>query len=316
MATSRRESPSSRTRSTRFAAGAQTRKRTDPSGNANAPVRRAGRPCFVSFMGTVLRLSRSRGPRSVEFPARFRFVVAFACDGRPRPSRTGSAGDRLFARRVLPLIATGVALVGCGPPGSHRVLGEVSHGACPRAGGVAADRAEDGIPQATAARHALARLGRSWVLHDRSALLMRPAGHPRGEIAPRLGAAARRRPASPTADSFRSTFVPCPDPTADWPRDAVLPGRRGLARESLKLRWSRRPEPDGLQADEIRCPCKPYASRMPAMVRTSLGEVAVRSRPQSTDCGFGPVGCNAPMGWSSPMKSDPMAIVTRSGPFR
>ena len=56
MVTSRRAAPSIRTRSTRFAAGAQTRKRTDPSGDPTAPHRRAGPPCLVSFIKTAFRL--------------------------------------------------------------------------------------------------------------------------------------------------------------------------------------------------------------------------------------------------------------------
>ena len=132
-------SPSIRTRPTRCAAGAQTRKRTDPSGDPTAPHRRAGPPCLVSFIRTCTSPLPIPGPpaRRIprEVPARRR------SDGRP-PSAVApsfhSAGERLLARRVRPLVATGVALVGRGPPGPRRVLGEVPRVARPRAGGMAA----------------------------------------------------------------------------------------------------------------------------------------------------------------------------------
>ena len=92
------------------AAGAQTRKRTDPFGDPTAPHRRAGPPCLISFIKTVLRLFRSRGLRPDEFPARFR-LAADPMDGRLRPSRPRStqranacspAGSGLSSRRVSP----------------------------------------------------------------------------------------------------------------------------------------------------------------------------------------------------------------------
>lgn len=86
-----------------------------------------------------------------------------------------------------------------------RVLRQVPGVAGPRAARAAASRAEDRIPQATAALHALARLGRTCILHGTSALRSRPS------------------------ECSRLAFGSGSSPAADWSRDAVLPpGRRGL----------------------------------------------------------------------------------------
>ena len=155
-----------------------------PDAEEDRPVRRSHRaapPCRPALLGLVhgrLRFASSipgpparRTPREV--PARRRF--AFVWNSRPRLPRSRSAGDRVLARRTLPFITPVIALVGQGVSGPHRMLRGVPHGAGPGAGGMAADRAEDRVPQATAAGYALARFGRSWILHERSAFLTRPA---------------------------------------------------------------------------------------------------------------------------------------------
>jgi hypothetical protein len=193
-------------------------------------------------MRTALRLSRSRAsgptnsPRGSGSPP-IRRTAAF---GRRTPFN--SSGERLLARRIRPLVAPAVALVGCGPPGPHRVLREVLGVARTRAGGMAARRAEDGIPQATSAHHALAGLGRAWVLHVRSALLTRPARHPRSRNRPISGPPCDSRPTIPLARPSSSS--PC---AADWSRYAVLPPDAGTTRESLipTASATRGPRPSG-----------------------------------------------------------------------
>ena len=75
------------------------------------PPRRTGGPASPAWSRswrTAFRLFRSRGLRPSEFPARFRLADdSFPADSRPRPSPSHSAGDRLFTRRVWPLVAQG-----------------------------------------------------------------------------------------------------------------------------------------------------------------------------------------------------------------
>ena len=194
-----------------------------PDPEEDRPVRRSHRaapprrPALLGLVHGRMRFASSipgppaqRTPREV--PARRRF--AFVWDSRPRLPRSRSTGDRVLARRAWPFIKPVIALVGQGVSGPHRMLRGVPHGAGPGAGGMAADRAEDRIPQATAAGYALARFGRSWVLHERSAFLTRPArpARARGRVPSRGRGPTRRRCISPTADSFPVTFVPCSDP--------------------------------------------------------------------------------------------------------
>lgn len=168
-----------------------------------------------------------------------------------------SAGDGLPSHRVWPIIAA--AGLGGPPPGAHcvrdgrrpRVMREVPGMAGPRAARSAAGRAEDRIPQATPALHALARFGRTCILHGTSALRSRPSGCPR------------------PAPGSGST------PAADWLPDAVLPpGRRGLPEVSNPrtngpgdpgtLGYSGRRSQRGLQAV-----CQTRAQKRPAhRVRT------------------------------------------------
>jgi hypothetical protein len=74
----------------------------------------------------------------------------------------------LLFRRSMSRVSPGVAFIGGSAARKQRVLGEVAQGACPGTGGLAAERTEDGVPQATAAEHALAHMDHT-VLHDRSA---------------------------------------------------------------------------------------------------------------------------------------------------
>ncbi len=206
-----------------------------PDPKEDRPVRRshraaprAGPTRLVSLITTALRLVRFRGLRPISLPARFR-LAADSWDSRPRPSGSQSSGERLPARRVLILVTPRIALVGCEAPGSHRVLREVPHVARPRAGGMAASRAEDGVPQATPAQHALACSGRIWIFHGKSALLRRPAKHPRAwNRAPLSGLRSVPPIGLPDCCFLSFDLRSLSRSAADWLRTPVLaPGRRG-----------------------------------------------------------------------------------------
>jgi hypothetical protein len=88
---------------------------------------------------------------------------------------------------------------------------------------MAASRAEDGVPQAAAAHHALARPGLViWVFHGLSALLRRPVRRPRAAGRAPLGAAAR--PAADLTPRPPIPFArlrPSSRSAADWSLDPV-----------------------------------------------------------------------------------------------
>jgi hypothetical protein len=133
----------------------------------------------------------------------------------------------------------------------------------PRTGGMAAGRAEDGVPQATAAQHALARFGRTWVLHGRSALVTRPARHPWPRNRPRSRGRGPigRRCDPPTADPSPLDLRSSSPSAADWSRFAVLPpGRRGRPQKSPRSTASatRSRRPPG-RSSPISFVCKSYA---------------------------------------------------------
>ena len=119
------------------AAGAQTRKPTDPSGDPTAPHRRAGPPCLISFIRIAYFASSDPGASGpTNSPARFR-LADDPMDGRLRPSRPtvplsgrtparppgpasrrdGCPPDRTRVARAAPHAATGAA---SGRPTSRR----------------------------------------------------------------------------------------------------------------------------------------------------------------------------------------------------
>ena len=259
-----------------------------PDPEEDRPVRRSHRaapprrPALLGLVHGRLRFASSiPGPPAQgtlrEVPARRRLV--FVGDSRPRLPRSRSAGDRVLARRAWPLITPVVALVGRGAPGPHRVLREVPHGAGPRAGGTAADRAEDRIPQATAAHDAPARFGRSWVLHDRSAFLTRPARptRARDRVPSRGRGPTRRRCISPTADSFPVTFVPCSDPRRTGRVTPCCLPNAGDEPENAQVRRPRKPRAVSLMIFSM------YASRMP---KDAGGSAPIRNRVGSRRLGI------------------------------
>src|SRR2546430_528882 len=69
--------------------------------------------------------------------------------------------------RIRLTTSPGIALIRGGAAGERRVLGEVAHVTRPGARRLTAKRAEYGIPQATAAQHAFARIDHAGLLHDR-----------------------------------------------------------------------------------------------------------------------------------------------------
>lgn len=221
-----------------------------------APHRRAGPPGFVSFMSGLRFASLGPGASGPDAAPRGSGSPTIPIgDGRPRPSGSRSSGGHLPAGRIRPVVAPGVARPRRGPAGPRRVLvlRQVPRMAGPRAGGVAADRAEDGVPQPAAARHALARLGIPRVLHGWSALLTRPArcrrtGNRRG------GPVGRRRSRSPPARtsfviSTRGGLVAIRRVASRTPGTPVLP----------HARWPRRPGAGGLLAAEGPSPRKACA---------------------------------------------------------
>lgn len=145
---------------------------------------------------------------------------------------------------------------------------------------MAARRAEHGIPQASAARHALARLGRTWILHGRSASSRGRRGirNRSGESPPFPGP----RPDTPptrSADlrSLRPTFV-----------SGLHPRRTGRATPSGLPDAGDDPRPTALQADGFPYVCKLCANESP-------GDEPGGSRPSAPSplISSGPVGPGA-----------------------
>ena len=105
----------------------------------------------------------------------------------------------------------------------------------------------------------------------------RPAPGPRPD---------RRRYASPTADSFRSTFVPCPDPRRTGRvTPCCLPDAGDEPENSSSSTGLGDPGPTAFRPMILRCSCKPYASRMPGMTLASRFDIGAR-RGEPRPLGF------------------------------
>ena len=249
-------SPSIRTRPTRFAAGAQTRKRTDPSGNPTAPARRAGPPCLVSsFMGMPLRFGPPFNPAGPARPIRTGQptpAVAPPFNRRPpaRPRRLATRRDGRPPGRPRAARAASSVVRGAGYEQAHE------QAEWPQTGQKTAFRKR---PPHRTHWHVSVLRGSFIAVRPSHAAGEAPAGE--GRVPSRGRGPIRRRRASPTADSFHVTFIPCPDPRRTGRVDTVSrPDARDEPEKSSKFRWTRSPGADGLPAAVFSIL---YARRMP-----------------------------------------------------